>query len=119
MNKSTIPPVCRIGNLGKMKYEASKKQKENRKHIQEVKTLKSRPCTQKHDLDIEVKHAREFLLKGDKVKLECRFRRREISFPKLGQANIEYIISQLEDIGKVEKNCELVMKSMVAILAPK
>jgi translation initiation factor IF-3 len=104
VNKTATPPVCRIGNYGKMKYEANKKQ---------------RPGTQKHDLDIEVKKAREFLIRGDKVKFECRFRNREINFPDLGKQNIEYIISNILDVGKVEKPCELVMRSMIAIVVPK
>jgi translation initiation factor IF-3 len=102
-----------------MKYEANKKQRENRKREPELKTLKVRPGTQKHDLDIEVKKAREFLVRGDKVKFECRFRNREINFPDLGKQNIEYIISHLLDIGKVEKQCELVMRSMIAVVVPK
>ena len=119
INRATVPPVCRIGNLGKLKYEATKRQKANRKREQETKTLKIRPDTQTHDLDIDVRKAKEFLLRGDKVKIECRFRNREIEHPHLGHAKIEYIITQLEGVGKVEKNCELIMRSMVAIIAPK
>jgi translation initiation factor IF-3 len=119
VNKTATPPVCRIGNYGKMKYEANKKQRENKKREPDLKTLKVRPGTQKHDLDIEVKKAREFLIRGDKVKFECRFRNREINFPDLGKQNIEYIISNILDVGKVEKPCELVMRSMIAIVVPK
>jgi len=111
--------VCRIGNLGKLKYEANKKLKETKKRVQAIKTLKIRPCTHKHDLDTEARKAKEFLIRGDKVKIECRFRPRELSHPHLGKQNIEYILSQLEEVGKVEKNCELIMRSMIVIIAPK
>lgn len=118
VNKATNPPVCKIANFGKLKYEAKKKSKENKQKVQELKTIKLRPNIHKHDLDIDVAQAKKFLLKGDKVKLECRFRRRELSHPEIGRQKIDYIISQLNDVGKVEKNCELVMTSIVAILAP-
>jgi len=113
------PPVCKIGNYGKLKYEQDKKNKENKKRVQETKTLKIRPVTQEHDLDIEVRRAKEFLARGDKVKIECFFRRREAQYPELGKRNIEYILSKLTDVCKIEKNCEMVVRSMIAIIAPK
>lgn len=118
MNKSTTPPVCRLGNLGKLKYEANKSKDKNRKREQEVKTLKLRPGTHKHDLDIEVRKAKEFLLKGDKVKLECRFKFREQAHPHLGKANLDYIYEELKDICKIEKPHEMFGKSMILIIVP-
>jgi translation initiation factor IF-3 len=119
VQRACHPPVYKIGDLGKIRYELEKRQKESRKREPEIKTLKIRPNTHKHDLDIEIKKAREFLTRGDRVRLECRFRSREISFPDLGKANLEYIMAALADISKIEKNCELEMRIMLAILAPK
>lgn len=119
LNKNATPPVCKIGNYGKLTYEAEKKQKENKRREQETKILRVRPNTHKHDLDIEIAQAKKFILRGDKVRFECRFKAREIAFPHLGKNNLEYMVEQLTDISKIDSSCELVSRTMSITISPK
>lgn len=111
-------PVCKYGDYGRLHYEQEKRQKENKQKVQKLKTLRVRPCTQAHDLDIEVRKATEFIKKGDKVRIECRFKSREIEHPELGLSNINYIIEKLGDAVKIDKAPELMGKIMSIVVSP-
>jgi translation initiation factor IF-3 len=104
VNSNTRPPVCRIMDFGKFKYEQNKKARESKakQHRAQIRTVRLRPKTDPHMLDIRVKKAREFLERGDKVQLMILFRGREMAHQELGIRHCEAVAKQLEDIGKVE-----------------
>ena len=95
VNPRAAPPVCRIMDFGKFKYETSKKEKASRKHQSTVvvKEIKFRPKTDDHDLDFKVKHIRRFLAEGNKCRLVIVFRGREIVHPETGQAMLDAVIN--------------------------
>lgn len=115
------PPVCKIMDFGKYKYEQSKKEKEARKKqkIISVKEVKLRPNIEDHDFDVKVKNAARFLKDGDKVKATIIFRGREIMHTKLGQQLLEKFLEQLKEMANVERQPKLEGKNMIMILAPK
>lgn len=115
------PPVCKILDYGKFKYEAQKKANEARKKqkIIEVKEIKLRPNIDEHDYDIKMKAMRRFLEEGDKVKVTMRFRGREMAHQEIGMGVLVKVREQLEDLGKVEQMPRLEGKQMIMILAPK
>ncbi len=115
------PPVCRMMDLGKYKYELKKKAKEAKKKqkIINVKELRLRPKIEEHDYQVKLKHAREFLEDGDKVKLVMRFRGREMSFLDTGKEVLDRFAADLADIAVVEKKPELEGRQMIMVLAPK
>ncbi len=115
------PPVCRIMDYGKYKYEQSKREKEARKkqNIITVKEVKVRPNIDDHDLDVKVKNAQRFLSSGDKVKVTIMFRGREITHPELGKEICDRIAEAISDYGVVEKKAKVEGKNMIMILAPK
>ena len=115
------PPVCRLGDFGKLKYEKKKKDAVARKSqtIVELKEIKLRPKTDDHDLQVKLKHARRFLEEGDKVKVTCRFRGREIAHREIGEQQCLWLASNCEDLALVESPPKMEMKQMFMILAPK
>ncbi len=115
------PPVCRIMDLGKYKYELKKKAKEAKKkqRVILVKELRLRPKIEEHDYQVKLKHAREFLSEGNKVKVVMRYRGREMSFLDSGKEVLERFAQDVSDIGVVEKKPELEGRQMIMILAPK
>lgn len=113
----TNPPVCKIGDLGKLRYEADKKKPP--KKTPELKILNIRPATATHDLDTEVTLAKKFLLKGSKVKIICKFRPRQLKSQELGRTRLDYIVDALKDVSKVEKPFELVGLELSIVLGPK
>lgn len=114
------PPVCRITDYGKFKYEQKKKLTKNTKqHQVQIKEIRLRPKTGDHDIDFKVKQARGFLTERDKVKVNVLFRGREIAHADRGRQMILDIITKLEDIAKVEKMPTMEGKSMSAILTPR
>ncbi|WP_082789137.1 translation initiation factor IF-3 [Desulfolucanica intricata] len=115
------PPVCRIMDYGKYKYEQSKREKEARKkqRIINVKEVKLRPNIEDHDFDVKTKNAVRFLKDGDKVKATIMFRGREIVHTEIGKQLLERMASQLKDIANVERHPKLEGKNMIMILAPK
>ena len=115
------PPVCRIMDFGKFKYEEKKKQAEQRKRQTQVelKEIKLRPKTDDHDIAFKVNHIKRFLEEGDKVKLTVRFRGREITHPETAQRQIETIIAEVGDVAQVEMPARMEARTMIAILAPK
>lgn len=115
------PPVCRIMDFGKHKYEQSKKDKEVKKKqkVINVKEIKMRPNIETHDFNVKIKNIVRFLKDGDKVKAVIVFRGREIVHPALGQQLLEKMASELGEQAVVERHPKLEGKNMIMILAPK
>lgn len=113
------PPVCRIADVGRFKFEQEKRARESRKnqHISEVKEVRLRPRTDDHDLQVRVRAARRFLEQGHKVKVEVRFRGREATHPEVARDQISRIAQGVSDIAFVERMPSLEGRSMFAILA--
>ena len=120
VNPKAQPPVCKIMDFGKFKYEEKKKQNEARKRqsVIDLKEIKLRPKTDDHDLDFKVRHIRRFLEEGDKVKVTCRFRGREITHPETAQRQLDHIIAETRDVALVEASSRLEGRTMTLILAP-
>jgi translation initiation factor IF-3 len=99
------PPVCRVMDFGKFKYEQSKKEKDSRKKaaVIHVKEIRFRPKIEEHDFNFKMKHAREFIEGGDKVKVTVTFRGREMAHQEFGKAVLERMIEQISDIAKTER----------------
>ncbi len=115
------PPVCRLMDYGKYRYEQSKRERESRKKqkIITVKEVKIRPKIDDHDLEFKTKNAERFLKEGDKVKVTVMFRGREITRPALGKALCERMAELLKDTANVEKEAKLEGRNMIMILTPK
>src|SRR5438874_3522635 len=113
------PPVCRIADLGKFKFEQDKRARDSKKnqHVSEVKELRLRPRTDDHDLQVRVRVARRFLEEGHKVKVEVRFRGREATHPEVARDQIGRIAAGVADIAIVERAPSLEGRAMFAILA--
>lgn len=115
------PPVCRIMDHGKYKYEQSKRARKARKkqHIMHLKELKVRPKIEEHDYRFKVKHAREFLECGNKVRLTMVFRGREATRMELGRRVLDRMANDLSDTSKIEKPSEAEGRKLVMVLVPK
>jgi len=115
------PPVCRIMDYGKYKYQLSKKSHDAKKKqsVVSVKEVKVSPKTQEHDLSFKIRHMRRFLENGDKVKVTMVFRGREITHTEIGREVLDRIIGEIEEFGTVETSPKLEGRHMVMILAPK
>ncbi len=114
------PPVCRIMDFGKFKYQQSKKAqlaKKKQKTIQ-VKEIKVRPKTDDHDLETKAKHARRFLEEGNKIKVTVRFRGREIVHPERGEMVLGRLMNLLEGFGTVESRAKMEGRTMVMVVTP-
>ena len=98
------PPVCKVLDYGKYRYEISKKEKDSKKkqHVIVLKEIRLRPRTEDHDLDFKIKHARKFLEQKNKVKFTVLFRGREMAYKEFGENLLDRVIEKLEDIAKVE-----------------
>jgi translation initiation factor IF-3 len=115
------PPVCRIMDYGKYKYEQGKREREQHKkqRQQEVKGIKMRPVTAEHDFQVRVKHTLDFLGEGDKVKVTVQFKAREITHPEIGRRLMERMIEAVNEHAVIEKPPSLEGKMMTMILSPK
>ena len=115
------PPVCKIMNYGKYKFEQAKKEKEAKKKQKtlEVKELRVTPNIEEHDFEFKSKNARKFLIAGNKVKITVRFRGREVNNAKAGEAVLDKFIENLEDIGNLDKKPSLEGKNMFILLSRK
>jgi translation initiation factor IF-3 len=115
------PPVCKILDYGKFKYEAQKKAAEARKKqkIIEVKEIKLRPGIDDNDYDVKMRAARRFLEEGDKVKVTMRFRGREMAHQDLGMNVLMRVRDHLDDLAKVEQMPKLEGRQMVMVIAPR
>jgi translation initiation factor IF-3 len=121
VSPTAVPPVCRIMDYGKFKYQQSKKlQEAKKKQVQVVvKEVKLRTKTDEHDLMFKIKHVRRFLEEGNKAKITLMFRGREITHMDLGQKVLERVISELEDIAVIEARPKMEGRSMFVIVSPK
>lgn len=115
------PPVCRIMDYGKFKYEQARKERESRKNQKavEVKEIKIRPNIEEHDYQVKLRKIREFLEKGYKVRLVILFRGRQLIYTEWGDKLLERILKDIEDLGGAEKKGPLIGTSMIIMLAPK
>ena len=117
------PPVCRIMDYGKWQYQQKRKVREaHKKHLHHTTTLKEirlRPETEKHDLDIKINHAREFIEKGHKVQFTMFFRGRQMLHRELGYEIYENIVAMLEDVSKIERPARMAGRRMTLLLVPK
>ncbi len=115
------PPVCRIMNYGKYKFEQTKKEKEAKKKqkVLEIKEIRITPNIEEHDFGFKSKNARKFLESGNKLKITVRFKGREINNSKMGEDVLNKFIEELSDISVVEKKAKLEGKSMFIMLAKK
>jgi translation initiation factor IF-3 len=116
-----VPPVCRIMDYGKFKYQESKKEKASRRHQSTVviKEIKLRPKTDTHDFDFKLKHIRRFLGEGNKCKLVVVFRGREIVHPETGQSMLDQVVKSCLDIAAVEQKPSMEGRRMVMIIGPR
>lgn len=98
------PPVCKLLDYGKYKYEISKKEKDSKKkqHVIVVKEIRMRPRTEEHDFDFKLRHARKFLEQKNKVKFTVQFRGRELAYKEFGEQLLDRVVETLQDIAKVE-----------------
>jgi translation initiation factor IF-3 len=121
VNPKAQPPVCKIMDFGRFKYEEKKKLNEAKKRQKsvELKEVKLRPKTDEHDIDFKVKHVRRFLEEGNQVKITVRFRGREITHPETAEKQIRNILEAVTDIGSLEQASRLEGRAMTAIVAPK
>ena len=113
--------MCKIIDFGKYKYELSKKDKIQKKkqHVIHVKEIRLSPKIEQHDIDFKVKHARNFLENGDKVKFNVLFKGRQIAHKEFGDQLMEKIIEELSDIAKIESPPQFEGRNMVTVLIKK
>jgi translation initiation factor IF-3 len=98
------PPVCKVLDYGKYRYEISKKEKDSKKkqHVIVLKEIRLRPRTEDHDLEFKIKHARKFLEQKNKVKFTVMFRGREMAYKEFGEKLLDKVVEKLEDVAKIE-----------------
>ena len=115
------PPVCKIMDFGKYRYEQQKRDKEARKKqkVVTVKEVKLRPNIEQHDFDVKLKNAQRFIEEGNKVKVTIMFRGRELSHPEIGNSILDKIAAAMADTVNVERGAKLEGKNMTMILSPK
>jgi len=118
---SAKPPVCKVMDYGKYKYELAKKEKEARKNqkIINVKEIRLTPNIEAHDLNVKANRAIEFLKDGDKVKVAVRFRGREMGHTQLGRVVLDDFFELISEVGKIEKAAKLEGRNMVMFVMPK
>ncbi|MDR0307452.1 MAG: translation initiation factor IF-3 [Chitinispirillales bacterium] len=114
------PPVCRIMNYGKFKYEKAKKEKDAKKkqHVMHLKEIKLHPKTDDHDLKFKLDHARKFLLKGDRVKATVVFRGREITHLEFGKQMLDRVDAGLADLALIELSAKMEGRNMTSMYVP-
>jgi translation initiation factor IF-3 len=115
------PPVARIMDYGKFKFEQAKqaRQAKKKQHVIQLKEVKFRPGIDEHDFETKTRHARRFLEEGNKVKVTLMFRGRQISHPELGRQVVDRVALELQDLAKIEADARLEGKAMTMILTPK
>ncbi|MGJ8584623.1 MAG: translation initiation factor IF-3 [Marinosulfonomonas sp.] len=120
ISPNASPPVCKIMDFGKFKYETQKKEAEARKKqkIIEIKEVKFRPNTDKHDYEVKMRNVFKFLENGDKVKVTLRFRGREMAHLDLGRQLLERVADDVEEIGKIENMPKMEGRQMIMMIGP-
>ena len=118
---TSVPPVCRIMDYGKYKYELSKKEHQSRRHQKstQVKEIKLRPRTDKHDLEIKIRQIKEFLAEGNKTKVTVNFRGREMANQEMGRTMMNIVMQELAEAGTIEYSPRMEGRSLIMIVAPK
>ena len=121
ISPNATPPVCKIMDFGKYKYEQQKREAEARKKqkIIEIKEIKFRPGTDTHDYDVKMRNVMKFLENGDKVKITLRFRGREMAHQELGLELLNRVAEDVKDVAKVENMPKLEGRQMVMMIAPR
>lgn len=121
VNPKAVPPICKILDFGKFKYDEKKSANEAKKRqmVVELKEIKLRPKTDDHDLAFKIKNARSFLEEGNKVKFTVRFRGREITHPEKAREQLDFILKGIEDVGNVETRAMMEARTMTVIVSPK
>ncbi|MFN3643483.1 MAG: translation initiation factor IF-3 [Gemmobacter sp.] len=121
ISPTAVPPVCKIMDFGKFKYEQQKREAEARKKqkIIEIKEIKFRPGTDTHDYDVKMRSVQRFLEEGDKVKITLRFRGREMAHQQLGVELLNRVAADVAQLGKVESMPRLEGRQMVMMIGPK
>ena len=120
VNPMSKPPVCKIMDYGRFKYEEKKKANETKKKqvVVKIKEVKLRPKTEEHDYETKVRHVREFLEEGNKAKITIMFRGREITHRELGTAVLDDVVQDLKDVAIVESTPRMEGRQMFMILSP-
>ena len=118
---NATPPVCRIMDLGKFKYQQKKKAQvaKKKQHVIQVKEVRMRPKIEEHDYQVKLKHLKRFLEEGNKAKINVRFRGRELAFINAGREVLNRVVKDLSDIAVVESLPDMEGRNMVMVLAPK
>ena len=121
ISPNASPPVCKILDYGKYKYQAQKKAAEARKKqkVVEIKEIKLRPMIDDHDYDVKMRAMKRFFEEGDKVKVTLRFRGRELAHPELGMKLLQQVKADFEPVAKVEYEPRMEGRQMIMILAPR
>jgi translation initiation factor IF-3 len=121
ISPNAVPPVCKIMDFGKYKYETQKREAEARKKqkIIEIKEIKFRPGTDTHDYDVKMRSVLKFLENGDKVKITLRFRGREMAHQELGRDLLNRVADDVAELGKVENMPKLEGRQMVMMIGPR
>ena len=112
------PPVCKVMDFGKFKYEQQKRESEAKKKVIDVKEVKFRPNTDTHDYMVKLRNVQRFLEKGDKVKVTLRFRGREMAHQQLGRELLERVAEDVKDLGKVENMPKMEGRQMIMMIGP-
>ena len=121
ISPNAVPPVCKIMDYGRYKFESAKKQQKARQNQKQVlvKEMTMRPKIDTHDLQVKAGHIRRFLERGDRVKVTIRFRGREMAHTHMGRALLDKVAEMMEDIAKMDKNPAMEGRTMHMILFPK
>ena len=119
VSPEAVPPVCRIIDYGKFKYQQKKRQHEHHKHQPQIKELRLRPKTEEHDLLVRVRQARKFIERGDRVIVNVFFRGRELAHAELGKAVLQRFLNELQDIAKPEKSPMMENRRIGVVLVKK
>jgi translation initiation factor IF-3 len=121
VSPNSTPPVCRIMDYGKFRYQQSKKQQVAKKSqsVIQVKEIRIRPKTEEHDLQVKIKQIRKFLGQNDKVKIAMMFRGREIAYTDIGRKIMEDIQNELADACTIDQHPKIEGRNMVMIMSPK
>lgn len=117
---TAVPPVCKIIDYGKFRYDQTKREKESKKsqHQVKVKELKFTPNISEHDLDVKLRQAKKFLEEGNKVKVSCVFRGREMQHPEFGARILTKLVEDLDELATCEAPAKMFGRMMTTVLAP-
>lgn len=120
ISPNSTPPVCKIINYGKFRYDQTKREKESKKsqHQVKVKEIKLKPNIDDNDLETKIRHAKDFIAKGNKVKITCTFRGREMAHTQIGEALVNKVCDDLEEIATAESPAKMFGRMLTVVLAP-